>query len=75
MKLFIPKLGTKLILLSDWTFTLHDEYRNEKFWKSVHGEPARESYFKGWDGASGNEEISPVRAAVCTYQKYKQANH
>lgn len=29
MKLFIPEIGTKLVLLSDWTFMLHDESRND----------------------------------------------
>lgn len=29
MKLFIPEIGTKLELLTDWPFELHDESRNE----------------------------------------------
>lgn len=28
MNLFIPSLGDKLILMSDWSFTLHNEHRN-----------------------------------------------
>ncbi len=30
MKLFIPEIGTKMILQDDWSFTLYAEYRNEK---------------------------------------------
>lgn len=37
MKLFIPTIGTRLVLAEPWTFPLHDEYRNEKFWMSIHG--------------------------------------
>ena len=29
MRLFIPTIGTQIILDQDWTFHLHDEYRNE----------------------------------------------
>lgn len=28
-KLSIPSLGTELTLAKDWTFTLHNEYRND----------------------------------------------
>ncbi len=28
MRLFIPNIGTKLILMYPWTFDLYDEYRN-----------------------------------------------
>jgi len=31
MRLFIPELGTKLVLREDWRFALHFERRNEKF--------------------------------------------
>jgi hypothetical protein len=35
----IPSIGTKLELSKDWLFSLHNEYRNDKFWdayKAVH---------------------------------------
>jgi hypothetical protein len=28
MKLFVPELGTEIVLSSDWNFTLFEEYRN-----------------------------------------------
>lgn len=30
MNLFVPEIGSKLKLTSDWTFILYSEYRNEK---------------------------------------------
>jgi hypothetical protein len=30
MKLYIPEIGDKIVLTEDWTFTLYNEYRNEK---------------------------------------------
>lgn len=35
MKLFIPSVGTKIKLSTDWTFKLISERRNVKFWNSV----------------------------------------
>ena len=32
MKLFIPKLGTKIVLIKPWTFTLIGETRNKSLW-------------------------------------------
>lgn len=29
MRMFIPEIGTRIVLESDWTFMLHDEHRNE----------------------------------------------
>lgn len=31
MQLFIPPLGTKLVLIEPWTFKMYDEYRNVTF--------------------------------------------
>jgi hypothetical protein len=33
MKLFIPELGTNIILTKDWTVTIHPERRNKGFFK------------------------------------------
>lgn len=33
MRLFIPEIGTRLLLEKPWTFRLHFEYRNENFGK------------------------------------------
>jgi hypothetical protein len=30
----IPSIGTELVLEEDWTFTLHSESRNDKFWQN-----------------------------------------
>lgn len=35
MNLFIPEIGSKLKLTSDWTFILYSEYRNEKMFKAI----------------------------------------
>ncbi len=35
MKLFIPDIGTKLILTSPWVFELYDESRNDKLIKEL----------------------------------------
>jgi hypothetical protein len=32
MQLFIPKLGTKIVLIKPWTFTLIGESRNRTLW-------------------------------------------
>lgn len=32
MQLYIPEIGDHIELMSDWNFTLYDEYRNEKMW-------------------------------------------
>ena len=37
MKLFIPKLGTVIMLRWPWTFTLHREHRNRTLWRIVTG--------------------------------------
>jgi hypothetical protein len=39
MQVFIPALGTKLLLTKSWTFDLHDESRNYEFWIAFHGQP------------------------------------
>lgn len=31
MRLYVPDINHKLVLAEDWSFTLHDEWRNEKF--------------------------------------------
>lgn len=56
MKLFIPTIGTRLVLAEPWTFHLHDEYRNEKFYKAFHGEIKRTN--EHWSDCRGNS--SPV---------------
>lgn len=50
MKLFIPKIGTRLVLLKPWTFKMLDCYRNEIFWKSIHGAPTKKVYYYGYSG-------------------------
>jgi hypothetical protein len=35
MKLFIPTIGTKLRLTSDWKFKIKREYRNDKFMEAL----------------------------------------
>jgi len=56
VKLFIPTIGTRLVLAKPWTFHLHDEYRNEKFYKAVHGEIQRTNH--RWVNLDGDS--SPI---------------
>jgi len=35
MKIFIPEIGTEMVLTKKWTFTLYQEYRNVKLWNKV----------------------------------------
>ena len=64
MKLFIPTLGTKLILSKPFTFTLHDDRRNESFWIATHGKPVRQEYFYGYPPGKG-KVTSPVKTKDC----------
>lgn len=70
MKIFIPKLGTKLTLSKAWTFNLHDERRNEAFWLAVHGKPVRETFYYGYNGGY---HTSPVKTATATSTAHKPA--
>jgi hypothetical protein len=35
MRMFIPEIGTRLTLEQDWTFMLHEEYRNASIWDKL----------------------------------------
>jgi len=50
MKLFIPTIGTKLVVTEPWQLWLHDEYRNFDFWTDFTGQsPKRDSLnSSGW---------------------------
>jgi hypothetical protein len=39
MKLFIPKLGTKIVLTKDWSLTLFGEKRNKTLWDLLSSTP------------------------------------
>ena len=39
MQLFIPKLGTKIVLSKPWTFTLIGEARNKSLWELMSNTP------------------------------------
>ena len=54
MKLFIPNIGTKIQLTSDWLFTLHPEYRNHTLYEMAIGKPVV-GYLWG-----GNPDYKPV---------------
>ena len=66
MKLSIPTIGTRLTLTKAWSFKLHDDYRNEKFWRALHGAPVRQPYYYGWDQVSHSYLNSPTPTTVCT---------
>jgi hypothetical protein len=71
MKLFIPALGSKFVLTKPWTFNLHDEYRNTKFWKALHGEADKEVFYYGYGGKGYH--TSPVPTATATTKAFKPA--
>ncbi len=50
MNIFIPTIGTQLILNEPWTFTLYDEYRNWDFWTKYIGEviDQRNDHWRSW---------------------------
>ena len=35
MRMFVPEIGTRITLDADWSFTLHDERRNETVFKMM----------------------------------------
>lgn len=49
MKLFIPSLGTKLVLRQPFTFKLYDEHRNTSFWDKFHGKSVKGHVRYSWD--------------------------
>ena len=73
MKLFIPTLGTKLVLSKSWTFLFEDNMWNETFWLAIHGQPVRQKYFSGYDRTTGKHETSPVKTTVCDSECFHKA--
>ena len=67
MKLFIPTVGTKVILSEPFTFILRDDRKNETFWTALHGKPVRQEYFYGYDPSS-KKITSPVKTTDCPYR-------
>jgi hypothetical protein len=65
MKLFIPTLGTKFVLLKPWTIVLQDNRYNETFWLALHGKPVRQEYFSGYDHINRKYITSPVQTKDC----------
>ena len=73
MKLFIPTLGTKLVLSKSRTFLFEDNMWNETFWLAIHGQPVRQKYFSGYDRTTGKHETSPVKTTVCDSECFHKA--
>jgi hypothetical protein len=48
MKLFIPPLGTKLMLLAPWTFSLIYEARNRTLWDLMFAPPEMSRFPTRW---------------------------
>ncbi len=44
MKMFVPSIGTKLVLTKDWSFDLWSEYRNESLYNALGIDLDRYSY-------------------------------
>ena len=49
MKLYIPTIGDEIILDEDWTFTLHNEHRNESLFYFLGIEKEIYTKFNAWD--------------------------
>jgi hypothetical protein len=47
MQLFIPTIGTKLVLTEPWSFDLRQEHRNHAMIQAVRGEP-QTRYWDSW---------------------------
>lgn len=69
MKLFLPTIGSRLVLSKPWTFRLKDEYKNTNFWTAIHGAPVRQSRWYGYDPITGNKSTSPVKTTLCDRQE------
>jgi hypothetical protein len=73
MKLFLPTIGSRLVLSKPWTFKLKDDGSNEKWWTAVHGAPpAHQSYWYGYD-PTGKKITSPVETPDCYREAHTQA--
>jgi hypothetical protein len=60
MNIFIPTIGTRLILNEPWTFTLHDEYRNWDFWTKYVGEVVNKQTERWMSWSSRGNKPVPV---------------
>lgn len=67
LNLYVPSIGQKLKLISDWTFTLHAESRNEKF-----GEKLGYKYFS-YDFLTNNRAhtYKPVWVPKDVYEQFE----
>ena len=66
MKLFIPTVGTHLTLFKAWTFKLKDDYRNVKFWKTIHNaDPDHSIYYYGYDPITNMRITNPIQTSFC----------
>lgn len=68
-RLFIPPLGSELVLAKDWTFTLHNEHRNETL--AAHMGKAFPRDAKGfYDPKSTLTVTLPAGAKLCVERIY-----
>lgn len=64
MRLFIPELGTQVILTEDWTFDLHFERRNETFGKKMGLTAPHNPKYPDWKGFNWWQADSPPVAVT-----------
>lgn len=42
MRFYVPEIGDRITLVSDWTFTLYNEHRNSDVWRSLDSDSSPE---------------------------------
>lgn len=60
MKLYVPEIGDHLRLTADWTFVLHNEYRNRSLWDHFDCDNAPEVYQQVAEKNSLRDELTKL---------------
>jgi len=66
--LFIPPLGTELMLALDWNFELFNEYRNGGFMKAM--KDNRDTSFNGYPGFGSKVATLPIGTVLTLRRIY-----
>ena len=64
MQIFIPTIGTKMVLNKPWTFTLYDESRNYNFWVGATGKPPIRKSGDTHKYIYYSEEAQPIQITI-----------
>lgn len=60
MKLYVPEIGDHLRLTDDWTFVLHNEYRNRSLWDHFNCDNAPEIQHQLAEKAAYTDELDAL---------------